>query len=129
MRRNVRRLLFVLGVVTALLVGGVVVVLSFGRTPPASPLPNPNGYDDLLKAGRVVTMKGDAPAHLDREGLRALIATNAEALRLLREGLTHRCVIPTDAQIANFAAISRDLIGLKSLARVLSAEGRLAEME
>ena len=129
MPKNVRRRLFAVGVVTALLGAGVVVLLSFGRTSAPSPLPNPNGYDDLLKAGQAVTMNGDSPADLDRDGLRSVVATNAEALRLLRVGLTRRCAIPTDAQITNFAGISRDLMGLKSLARVLSAEGRLAEME
>jgi hypothetical protein len=50
-------------------------------------------------------------------------------MRLLRLGLTRQCAVPTEAQIANFATISADLISLKSLAKVLLAEGQLAEME
>ena len=115
-------------VVTAVLVA-IVVVLSVGRIGAPSVLPNPNGYDDLLKASRVVAGKIDNASDLDHEGLRSLVATNAEALRLLRVGLAHRCAVPTGEQITNFAGISRDLIGLKSLAKLLSAEGRLAEME
>jgi hypothetical protein len=42
MNKNVRRVLFILGVVTALLGAGIVVVLSFGRKPAPSSLPNPN---------------------------------------------------------------------------------------
>ena len=129
MKKNRRRLLFVLGVLGALLGGGVVVILFIGRTTAPSALPNPNGYDALLKAGQAVAGKIDRVPDLDHDGLRAVVATNAEALRLLRVGLAQRCAVPTDAQIANFATISRDLIGLKSVARVLSAEGRLAEME
>jgi hypothetical protein len=128
-KKNVRRLLFVLGVVAALLGAGVVVILTIGRTASPLALPNPNGYDDLLQAGQAVTGTLDDAPNLDRDRLHALVATNAEALRLLRVGLRHRCAVPTETQITNFANISGDLIALKSLARVLSAEGRLAEME
>lgn len=130
MTRKLRRLLLLMAVVASgLLAAGVGLVLSLGRTTQSTPLPNPNGYDDLLKAGRSVTWNFDQPSDLDRDGLRSLVSTNAEALRLLRLGLTRRCAVPTDATIANFGALSGDLIGLKSLARVLAAEGRLAEME
>src|SRR5262249_5698551 len=66
---------------------------------------------------------------LDHDELRSFVVTNSEALRLLRVGLTRRCSVPTDSAIANFATTSGDLMALKSLARLLSAEGRLAEME
>ncbi len=128
-RKNIRRLLFILGVVAALPGAGVAVILSIGRPATSLALPNPNGYDDLLKAGQAVAGKIDDAPDLDHDELRALVATNAEALRLLRMGLSHRCAVPIDAQIANFATVSRDLAGLKSIAWVLSAEGRLAEME
>ena len=106
-----------------------VVIFSIRQPPPSSPLPNPNGYDDLLKAGQSVTGKLDGLSDLDHDALRALVATNAEALQLLRLGLSRKCAVPTDATIAYFGSISGDLIGLKSLARLLAAEGRLAEME
>ena len=129
MTRNVRRLLVIVVVVAAMLVAGMVAVIFIGR--PAAPLalPNPNGYDDLLKAGQAVAGRIDDAPQLDHEGLRALVATNAEALRLLRVGLARDCAAPTDAQIANFGVLSRDLTSLKSIAKLLSAEGRLAEME
>jgi hypothetical protein len=128
MAQRIRIMLLAL-VVIIVLANVSLIVLSVGR-PPARPLlPNPNGYDDLLKAGQATTRTTDNPADLDRVGLRALVTTNAEALRLLRLGLTRHCAVPTDATIANFRAISRDLISLRSLATVLSAEGRLAEME
>lgn len=126
---NLRRLVFVTGIVAVLVGAGSVLLMSFGRNAASSALPNPNGYDDLLRAGQAVTGKIDGASDLDHDALRALVGTNAEALRLLRVGLGHRCAVPTDAEIANFANISRDLVGLKSLAKVLSAEGRLAEME
>lgn len=99
-------------------------------TPPPMPLPNPNGYDDLIKAAQAVAGKIDDATELEHEGLRTLITTNAEALRLLRIGLSRRCAVPTDSHIANFeTVVMGDLIGLKRLAKLLSAEGRLAEIE
>jgi hypothetical protein len=129
MKTNARRLLFVLAPVTFLLVISMVLVMTIGRTAAPTTLPNPNGYEELLQASQAVTGKIDDAPDLDHDGLHALVATNAEALRLLRVGLSHRCAVPTEAQITNFASVSSDLIGLKSLAKVLSAEGRRAEME
>ena len=128
MAQRIRIMLLAL-VVIIVLANVSLIFLSVGRPPARPPLPNPNGYDDLLKAGQAVPRTMDNPADFDSDGLRALVTTNAEALRLLRLGLTRHCAVPTDATIANFRAISRDLIGLRSLAMVLSAEGRLAEME
>jgi hypothetical protein len=107
-------------------IGAIAVVIFIGR--PASPLtlPTPNGYDDLLKASQAVAGKIDDASNPNQETLRVLVVTNAEALRLLRVGLARQCAVPTDAQITNFGS---ELIGLKSLARVLIAEGRLAEMD
>ena len=130
MKRNIRRLLVTLGVLAALLAAATTVLLFIFRTPPLPPLPSPNGYDDLLKAGQAVVGKlNDAP-DLPHEELRTLVATNAEALRLLRVGLARPCAVPTDAHIANFATtVTTDLMDLKRLAKLLSAEGRLAEIE
>jgi hypothetical protein len=47
----------------------------------------------------------------------------------LRLGLTRRCAVPTDAAIHNFASLWRDFRNLKSLAFLLSAEGRLRELD
>lgn len=129
MKSKVRLLVSVLALIVALLVAGAALVMTIGRNAASSGLPNPNGYGDLLKAAHAATGKIDDALDLDHGGLGALVATNAEALRLLRVGLSRRCAVATDVQVANFTSISRDLIGLKSLAMLLLAEGRLAEME
>jgi hypothetical protein len=115
--------------VTTLLAAAGLLIFIIGRTPPPSPLPNPNGYGDFLKSGQIVTRTPGDIYDLDHEALGALVATNADALRLLRLGFTRSSAVPTDATIANFGVVSGDLVGLRSLAKVLSAEGRLAEME
>jgi hypothetical protein len=129
MKSNVRRLMVILGVIAVLVAAGIVAMIFIGRPAAFRALPSPNGYDDLLKAGQAVTGKIDDAPDLDREGLRALVTTNAEALRLLRVGLARDCAVPTDALIANFGAVTWDMIGLKRVAKLLSAEGRLAENE
>jgi hypothetical protein len=92
-------------------------------------LPNPNGYDDFLQAAAALTGDIGNSSTLDHDGLRALVSTNAEALRLLRLGLTRNCSVPTDSAMTNVAGMVTDLPRLKSLARLLAEEGRLAELE
>lgn len=96
---------------------------------PIAPLPNPNGYDDLVKAGQSVTGNpGDYPQMVAAQ-LRDLTAKNAEALQRLQAGLTNQCQVPLQFSEAYIASHLNDLAGLKRLAQLLSAEGRLAEME
>jgi hypothetical protein len=127
MKRKIRLVLLLVGGLVALLfVAGLIVNLFYGQTP-LPPLPNPNGYDDLVKAGQTVSGNLDGIADRSTEELQALVDSNLEALRRLRVGLSRDCAIPTEAAIANFNLISRDLTVFRSLARLLNAEGQLAE--
>jgi hypothetical protein len=128
MFRNPRLLLLAF----ALVAGAVLVALlasTIGRSPARTPLPNPNGYDDFVKAGEAVLGNvGDFPT-LDHDSLAALVSTNAEPLRLLRLGLTRQCVIPMDTALTNAAGGMNQLARMKRLVQLLAAEGRLREME
>jgi len=128
MPRKVRTLLLALTVIFVLAML-TVLFLFVGRTAPPSPLPNPNGYDDFLKAAALLTGDVGNASTLDHDGLRALVSTNSESLRLLRLGLTRGCSVPTDSAMTNISGLLGDLANLKSLARLLEEEGRLAEME
>src|SRR5882762_10319133 len=89
-------------VVLIVIVGFAVLVLRPGGTPARAPLPNPNGYDDFIKAAALLTGDvGNSPS-LDQEALRKLVSANAEALRVLRLGLSRRCSVPADSAITNF---------------------------
>jgi hypothetical protein len=120
----------VLIVVTIVLLAVVsLIVFSPIRPPAQPPLPNPNGYDDFVKAaGQVTDDAGNAPT-LDRDNLRALISSNAEPLQLVRVGLTKQCVMPIDFTLINAAGHLNQLAEMKRLVQLLAAEGRLAEIE
>src|SRR5437879_6088916 len=57
-------------------------------------LPNPNGWDDFVKAGEAVIDRSNWDSADDPDRQRALVATNSEALRLLHLGLTRECRFP-----------------------------------
>ena len=128
MPRKARNLLLALVVIYALAVL-TVLFLPMGRTAPRPPLPNPNGYDDFVKAGQAVTGSVWNFPELDHDSLGALVATNAQSLRQLRVGLTRRCLMPMDCAVTNAAGNLSQLAGMKTLAQLLAAEGRLREMD
>lgn len=126
--RPSRRALIGLALATTLLVA-MLVMVNYSQTPPPLPLPNPNGYDDLIRAGRLVVQSTNQGTRWNLPALRTQVATNAEALRLLRLGLSRQCVMPLDTAISNFANLSKELAQLKSLSGSLVDEGELAEQE
>ena len=120
-----------LGLVAAAL--ALVAVMLYGtvqsnRPLPPQPLPSPNGYDDFLKAGQLVVGNPDDPS-LSQEELRELLARNAEALKLVKQGLTRTCHVSARFAVANFSTHMSELASFKRLAYLLVAEGRLAELE
>lgn len=117
-------------VVVLVILGLLLVSVSIARrTPVFPPLPNPNGYNDLIKAGKSLNSGVNDFPTLSQTELRNLVMTNTEALRLCRVGLSRTCSVPTEATITNFSGMMPDLPELKRLAQLLAAEGRLAEME
>jgi hypothetical protein len=103
---------------------------TLGRSPARPPLlPNPNGYDDFVKAGEAVLGYVSDCLTLDHDSLAALVSTNAEPLRLLRLGLTRQCVMPMDTALTNAAGGMNQLARMKRLVQLLAAEGRLRQVE
>jgi len=100
-----------------------------GRTPWRRPSPNPNGYDDFIKAGAAVLGSVGDFQTLDQASLRDLVSTNTEALRRLRVGLTRQCVMPMNPALTNAAGLLGQWTDMKSLVYLLAAEGRLREIE
>ena len=107
---------------------GLLIFWNAEPLPPVAPLPNPNGYEDLVNAGRAIkSMAGYDQTN--EQQLAELVATNAEALQLLPAGLSNQCRVPVQFSAVHVADHMNDLAGLHRLAQILAAEGRLAEIE
>lgn len=107
----------------------VLLVLIWGRTPPGPPLPNPNGYDDFVAAGKKVNGDPSSFPALNQEQLRGVVRSNSEPLRLVHLGMTRACRAPTALLMTNIGILTTDLPALKRVALLLAAEGRLDEMQ
>ncbi len=129
MPRKVRTLLLALMVIFVLAMLGLFIFAA-GEPPTRPPLPpNPNGYDDFLKAAALLVGDIYGASALDRDDLRALVSSNTEPLRLLRLGLTRQCAVPTDGALPSLYGRMSQLAEIHRLALLLVAEGRLLEME
>jgi len=97
--------------------------------PPLVPLPNPNAYDDLVRACKMI--KGDVWVFdtAGLETLRVIVSTNARTLELARTALTNQCAVPLQFTRAFQTNRIEDLVGFKSLAQAFVCEGELAEKE
>lgn len=128
MRARALKILLVLLVIFALGFLAKLVLFS-GPLPPRGVPPNPNGYDDILKAGALETRDTTDYPTMTRDQLTALISTNSEPLRLLRLGLSRQCAVPLESHMTNLTQFSTELPRVKHLAQLLAAEGRLCELE
>ena len=111
----------ILGVVFLMILDGV---LRSGRSPEA-PLPNPNGYDDLVRAGKMVT-RLENQEEASTEELRRFVDRHSEALRIARTGLHRECRIP---RFTTDRPPTETFMPLFDLRLLFEAEGTLAEKE
>lgn len=103
----------------------------FWPAPPLlrEPLPSPNGYDDFVRAGKLLGSTTLDYSKLSRDELKACISTNHEALRLVRLGLTRECRKPLEYSKEYLQQHWGERSDIARLAQLISAEGRLAELE
>jgi hypothetical protein len=128
MRGKARKLLF--AAVVILVLGFLTKLVLFSSPLPArGPRPDPNGYDDILKAGALVTADPTYYPTMSRDQLATLVSTNSEPLRLLRLGLSRQCALPLESHMTNLTQFSTELPRVKRLAQLLATEGRLRELE
>ena len=126
LNKSVRTLL-VLGVVVVL-----VAVVALRRGAPASvTLPKPNGYADFRQAATMLSRDSGDWHELSAEALKALVATNAASLQLVRTGLAKGCLVPPYSLNGTGTNSTRldGLAGQKRLAQAFCAESRLALLE
>lgn len=97
--------------------------------PSVAPLPNPNGYDDLVKAGKMLSAIEDDYYKTNEAVLRNLVAENAEGLSLARKALKEQCQVTVQFNSAYANNHISDLVAVKKLAVTFEHEGEVAEME
>lgn len=127
--RNVLLLLLAIFSVPVFLVLGIVVFLALRPLPRLVPLPNPNAYDDLVKAGGGVALGTRNYAKLNVYQLRPLVQSNLTALAQARDALDSPCRVPLQFSQEDQQRSAGDLNKLWSLAQAFAAEGKLAGLD
>ncbi|MGA3284498.1 MAG: hypothetical protein ABSD57_08575 [Verrucomicrobiota bacterium] len=97
--------------------------------PPIAPLPNSNGYNDLVKAGAMADDNTGDYYEMKLEELRRLVAKNSDVLQTARNSLQEDCAVPLQFSLNYVSRHLPELADYKRLAQAFVAEGRLAEME
>jgi hypothetical protein len=113
-------------------IAGAIVVSSLNRRPPPIKLPDPNGYDDLVKAGALI--HGDWPnkgdfAKAKIEEVKAFVVANKASLDLARIGLGRECVAPIENSQAGLEKHLEDLSRIRGVARLLIGEAMVREAD
>jgi hypothetical protein len=103
----------------------------FGAARPFSsrgPLPVPNGFEDLVEAGRRIPAEIVRTPDVERtdEEIRKILKANAKALVLARRGLSRECRIPPET--VDSLGMEAMMI-LRQTAELFRLEGVLAERE
>ncbi len=121
-------------ILAALIFISVLVGLFFWLRPPTPTpvvLPNPNGYDDFVAAGKLSMDSSSTNGYVkmtDAE-LRNFVGENAPALRLMAEGLKKECRVPIQYSTNFLSTHMHELAGFKGLSLAQAAQGRLEEMD
>ena len=118
-----------IGCVVALVAVIAWEIIELNESPSRAPLPNPNGYDDFVKAANLLAGEPSGYQSMSLLRLQTLISANGDVLSRVRQGLSRKCRVPENYSISNFDAHLTELSGLKQVAQLLAAEGQLAENE
>ena len=108
---------------------GLLIFQELQPLPPIQPLPNPNGYNALVRAGEMVSSNSWNYDGLSQEELRKTVENNANALQLARSGLQQECRVPLQFSKDYSSNQIYRLIALRMLVPAFVAEGKLAEKE
>jgi hypothetical protein len=109
--------------------GFLIYYLLTPPLPPIQPLPNPNGYDDLVKAGGMVVNGTNDENTMNIESLQKMVNNNSNALQLARSGLHEQCQVPLEYSQSYMSNHMNDLSVLKQLAIAFEDQGILASRQ
>jgi len=127
--RNWLIALLVIYSVPVFVVVGLVAFLVLRPLPPLPHLPNPNGYDDLVNAAKLVSTNTAGYAKMSVYLLRPVVQGNAGALSLARDGLDKGCGVPVQYSQDGQRDVAGNYGKLRRLGEAFTAEGRLAELD
>jgi hypothetical protein len=127
--RNWLMVLLLLPAAVILAIVGLSIFNAARPLPPIRPLPNPNGYDDLVKAGEMAAIETGDFDETKLESLRTQTAKNSGALQAARIGLQEDCAVPLQYSLNWVGRHLAELADHKRLAQAFVAEGMLAGME
>jgi hypothetical protein len=126
----VKRNLIIFVVALPFIISFAVLIASNHSVPaPESPLPKPNGYDKFIEAAGMLQGESDLYDTMSEPELAALVATNTEPLALARSAFTNECRVPVQYTSSYFSTATKHFMGLRMLAQVMTARGRLAELQ
>jgi hypothetical protein len=91
-------------------------------------LPSPNGYNDFVAAGKMVSDDYSSYTEKSQQELKEFLSKNSEAIKLARRGLTRECRVPLVYSFTD-PSFLQNLGKLKAVAFIFTAEGRLAQLE
>lgn len=125
--RNRLIVLTVLAVPAVIFIGSIFY--NAFSLPPLPPMPNPNGYDDLVKAAKMLAPNiDDYGRTTNQDELRVIVLADINGLKLARAGLQKQCHVPLSNTVnGSTGTISPEYI--KDLAFAFAAEGDLAEIQ
>ena len=130
---NPKLFVFKLSAAALLLLAGGWLALLWAYPPYVPPpLPQPNGYDDLLRAAEMLAPRTGWYSEMEKEELTAIVEHNQPALALAREALAKECVVPLDwsADETWLGNVHLPEAGKpRELARAISAEALLAHRD
>jgi len=129
MARIIRKALIAFGILAALLIIVGLIVTLGDSNPASATMPNPNGYDDLVKAAGMIKPSGPAVKLPTTEDLAKTVAANAEALQLARKGLARQCRVPLDTTVSTDWNHTEALSGFQALEVEFAMEGKLCQTE
>ncbi len=124
--RNRQLLVHILALPAAIFIGSIFY--NGLSVPPLPPMPNPNGYDDLMKAAKMLAPDVGIYNATNVDELQSVVLTDAAALELARAGLQKKCRVPMDYDPHSTADAVR-LPAMRYLACGFMAEGDLAEIQ
>ena len=88
-------------------------------------LPNPNGYDVLVREAARITRDSSILKEMTSNQLAALVTTNEAVVRDIRKALSLPSVVPVQMNEQWISSLSRILPNLKASAQAMDAEAKL----